>query len=275
MHSTFRTRGATLAGLLVLAMAALTPSLAEAKPEPGAKRGFRLFARPLGAMTINRVLCGLTSTGEICVDSTNSSTIGGGFWPKGTADQYVFNTGLQVAGIIGSDGGPWATDTTGGFFFDPKGTTEHGLKIQNIFNSTNPSDVATWPDAAFVPCNQLLTQLCADPRLGGAVQDAVGDIYNPLLQGRVAGSQGDTWFMSWEGDPAQNAGRPHPLGIVAETRGLGWNFPSGNEDIVYFVTTFYNVTALSNLACGGCYGGIRPARLRRRRHGLCRCRRDD
>ena len=82
MHSRFRTRGATLAGLLMLALAALTPSLAEAKPEPGAKRGFRLFARPLGAMTINRVLCGLTSTGNICVDSLNSSTIGGGFWPK-------------------------------------------------------------------------------------------------------------------------------------------------------------------------------------------------
>ena len=48
MQSMIRTRGATLAGLLVLALAALTPSLAEAKPEAGARRGFRLFARPLG-----------------------------------------------------------------------------------------------------------------------------------------------------------------------------------------------------------------------------------
>ena len=57
MHSRLRTSGLA-AGLLVLALAALTPTLAEAGPEPGAKRGFRLFARALGAMTINRVYCG-------------------------------------------------------------------------------------------------------------------------------------------------------------------------------------------------------------------------
>jgi hypothetical protein len=254
MQSTFRTRGATLAGLLVLAMAALTPSLAEAKPEPGAKRGFRLFARPLGAMTINRVLCGLTSTGEICVDSTNSSTIGGGFWPKGTADQYVFNTGLQLAGIIGSDGGPWAGDTTGAFFFDPKGTTQHGIEVRPIYNSVSSADAANWPDAARVPCTSaaVSANCLANPSAG---PDSVGGFYSPLLQGRVNGSQGDVWFMTWEGSPALNSGRPHPMGIVVETRGLGWNFPSGNEDIIYFVYTFYNVTSLDPLA----YGTMRPA----------------
>ena len=39
------------------------------------------------------------------------------------------------------------------------------------------------------------------------------------------------------------AGRQHPLGVVVESRGLGWNFPTGNEDIVYFIYTFYNVTS--------------------------------
>ncbi|MGE3525993.1 MAG: hypothetical protein AB7I33_08725, partial [Gemmatimonadales bacterium] len=133
-----------LAGLLALAIAALTPTVAAAKPEPGAqaRRGFRLFARPLGAMTINRIYCGLSATGEVCVDSTNSSTIGGGFWPKGTADQYVFNSGVQIAGIIGSDGGSWAGDTTGAFFFDPKGTTQHGEQVQPIYNTTNLDDAA-------------------------------------------------------------------------------------------------------------------------------------
>ena len=46
MHSPFRKRGVILAGLLALALAAALPSIAAAKPEPGAKktRGFRLFA---------------------------------------------------------------------------------------------------------------------------------------------------------------------------------------------------------------------------------------
>src|ERR687893_1606919 len=110
MHSFLRKRNLVFTGLFALAVAALTPVVATAagKPKPGAgaPRGFRLFARSLGAITINRIYCGLSTTGEVCVDSTNSSTIGGGFWPKGTADQYVFNSGLQIAGIIGADANP-------------------------------------------------------------------------------------------------------------------------------------------------------------------------
>lgn len=246
MHSPFRKRGVILASLLALALAAALPSSASAKPEPGAKkkasRGFRLFASPLGAITINRVYCGLNSDGEVCVDSSNSSTIGGGYWPKGTADQYIFNTGLQLAGVVGTDGGPWAGDTTGAFFFDPKGTTQHGTQVQPIYNTTNSADVANLPDAGLVP-------------LG----DATADLFNPLLTGtpsdrKTKVSQGDVWWMTWDGDPALNAGRKHPLGIVVETRGMGWNFPTGNEDIIYFIYTFYNVTTTNPAD----YVNIRP-----------------
>ena len=240
MHSLFGKRGVVLAGLLALAVAAVTPSTASAGPEPGAKpRGFRLFARSLGAITINRVYCGLATTGEVCVDSTNSSTIGGGYWPKGTADQYVFNSGLQLAGIIGGTkpGNPWGGDTTGAFFFDPKGTTQHGEQVEPIYNATSLEDQANWPEAAFVPQG-----------------DASEELFNPLLRGRLTASQGDVWWLSWEGNPGQNAGRQHPLGIVVEQRGMGWNFPVGNEDILYFIYTFYNVTSLDPAA----YAGIRP-----------------
>jgi hypothetical protein len=229
MHSLFGKRGVMLAGLLALALAALTPTAASAKPEPGARgRGFRLFSKSLGALTVNRVYCGLATTGEVCVDSTNSSTIGGGYWPKGTADQYNFNSGLQLAGVIGGTkpANPWGGDTTGAFFFDPKGTTQHGQEVQPIYNSQNPDDVANWPAAARVPAG-----------------DATADLYDPLLQGRVNASQGDVWWLSWEGNPTQNAGRSHPLGVMVETRGMGWNFPTGNQDILYYVYTFYNITS--------------------------------
>ncbi len=241
MHSLFGKRGVMLAGLLAVALAAMTPTAASAKPEPGARgRGFRLFARSLGALTVNRVYCGLATTGEVCVDSSNSSTIGGGYWPKGTADQYIFNSGLQLAGVIGGTkpSNPWGGDTTGAFFFDPKGTTQHGQEVQPIYNSQNPDDVANWPAAAFVPQG-----------------DATGALFDPLLQGRVNASQGDVWFLSWEGNPTQNAGRLHPLGVMVETRGMGWNFPTGNQDIIYFVYTFYNITSTS----AADYAAARPA----------------
>jgi hypothetical protein len=242
MHSFLRTRTVLLAALCSLGLAVLVPSVSAtvepAKPKPGVpgKRGFRLFARTLGAMTVNRVLCGLNSDGEICVDSTNSSTIGGGFWPKGTADQYVFNSGLQIAGIIGPDANPeWAGDTTGAFFFDPKGTTQHGEEVEPIYNTNNPDDLEFIQDT-----------LSTDPVSQAARVpdgDATAGLYNPLLRGRAAASQGDVWWLSWDGNPTLSAGRPHPLGIMVEQRGLGWNYPVGNEDILYFVYTFYNVTA--------------------------------
>jgi hypothetical protein len=244
MHSFLRKRNLLFTGLFALAVAAVTPSTATAaatatvKPKPGAKgRGFRLFARSLGAITINRIYCGLATTGEVCVDSTNSSVIGGGFWPKGTADQYVFNSGLQIAGIIGADANPeWAGDTTGAFFFDPKGTTQHGEQVEPIYNTTNPDDAAFISDTT-ASCNDV----CRAAKV--PFGDTNADLFFPLLQGRAAASQGDVWWLSWDGNPGLTAGRPHPLGILVEQRGMGWNFPKGNEDILYFLYTFYNVTA--------------------------------
>jgi hypothetical protein len=231
-------RSALWAGFCALALSAIVTGAAEAKPRPGnPNKGFRLFARPLGALVINRIYCGLSSSGEICVDSTNSSTIGGGFWPKGTADQYVFNSGIQVAGLIGPDANPeWAGDTTGAQFFSPRGDNV-GEEFRPIFNASNPDDVANWPEAAKVPAG-----------------DASEELFNPLLRGRVSASQGDVWFLSWEGNPAFSAGREHPLGILIEQRGMGYNFPAGNEDILYFIYTFYNVTASDPTA----YAAVRP-----------------
>ncbi len=256
MHSRFRMKGVLLAALVAIVASVALPDAASAEPQPGAKKkGFRLFARALGAMTVNRVYCGLAADGRVCVDSTNSSTIGGGFWPKGTADQYVFNSGLQVAGIVSNPGGVWDGDTVGGFFFDPKGTTEHGEQVQPLFNSAQldrtgaDPDGNIWPEAACVPSGT----------------DADAGLFFPLLQNgtdsiiapgcRIRASQGDVWFMSWEGNPNLTAGRRHPLGVAVETRGMGWNYPSGNEDILYFIYSFYNITSKNRAD----YNAIRPA----------------
>ena len=241
MKVLLRSRSLAAGGLLALTLAALIPATAAAKPEPGARpRGFRLFARSLGAMTVNRVYLGLNSSkGNVGVDSTNSSTIGGGFWPKGTGNQFVFNSGLQIAGKIVNPGGAWDGHVSGAFFFDPKGTTEHGDGVEPIYNFQNPADAGAWPDAARVPVE---------------INEA-DNFYNPVLRGAISASQGDVWFVTWDGNPNLIAGRPHPLGVAVESRGLGWNYPTGNEDIVYFTFAFYNVTASDPAA----YAAVRPA----------------
>lgn len=236
-----RSRSLWMAGLMAVAVAALLPSVASAKPTPGVQpRGFRLFARTLGASSVNRVLLGLNAAkGHVGVDSLGSSTVGGGFWPKGTPNQHVFNSGLQIAGkVVGPASFVWNGNTTGAFFFNARGDNEHGSEIEPIYNSLDPNDVAEWPAAARVP-----NELSPDDQL-----------FNPLLRGRTNASQGDVWFMTWDGDPTLIGGRPHPLGVLVETRGLGWNFPAGNEDIVYFTFTFYNVTSSDPAV----YSGVRP-----------------
>ncbi len=231
--------GLALAGLLLIGLA---PRRAEALPMPGFKSTpVHLYARSFGYIAVNRVFMGLSTRGEVGVDSAGSGTIGGGFWPRGTVDQYVFNSGLWVSGIIGgvkSASNPWGGDTASAKFFDPIGTQRHGQEVTKIYNGNVADDVANWPDDALVPQG-----------------DSVELLYDPLLRGQINASQGDAHFISWDGDPALISGRPHPLGVVVDYRVMGWNYPSGNQDIVYCVLTFYNITTTDESA----YANVRPA----------------
>jgi len=217
----------TRAVLAALALGATVSSVATAKPsKPGRPGGFRLFASAINVFTVNRVQCRIFSDGSIC--ATGSSTVGGGIWPRGSANQYIFGSGINIAGII-EDGdrsvNGFAGDTAGGFFNNTAGTS-NGVPVRPIFSSNDPEDAAAWPDEALVP-------------LG----DATAELFDPSLQGEIAASQGDLWFVSTEADPSALASRTHPLGVLVETRAMGWNFPVGNQDILYFIYTFYNITS--------------------------------
>jgi hypothetical protein len=228
MNSFFGRRTVILACLAALGLAAAAPASASvARPDTTVKRsGFRLFAGAAGFLQVNAVTCGLLSDGQICVSPTGSSTIPGSSWPKGTNNQYTFNSGISISGVIGPELAPWAGDTTAAFFFDGGGKS-NAEQVIPIYNASDPADFGAWPDFARVPSG-------TDP--GAAV-------FDPLLQGTISASQGDVYFMSWDGNPTALAGRPHPLGVAVETRGLAWNFPTGNQDIIYFIYTIYNITS--------------------------------
>jgi hypothetical protein len=215
--------GAWLA-LLGTVVGVLPADATRAAGRPRRPRALRLFATAGLLLDANRVQCGITSAGEVCVSFTGSPVGGGGFWPKGTVDQYIFNSGLQIAAVVerGIPGFAWSGDTVGTFIFDPRDDQVSGEPLTNIYNSLDPDDRAAWP-------------------AGAVVRDAA--IYHPVLLGRSQVSEQDSWVRYWEGNPALLGGRTHPAGILVEQRSLAWNFPSGNEDIVYFTFTFYNVTA--------------------------------
>jgi hypothetical protein len=236
------------AALVAVALCSIA-STAEAKPK---RPGFRLFASAVNVFDVNNVQCQLFSNGQIC--ASGSSTVGAGIWPRGTADQYIFAAGINVAGIIEPGDrsvNGWAGDTVGAFFNNTSVTSNSGLEVRPIFDATDPADAAAWPDEARVPCSVGSTKPeCA--ALGG---DAQGDLYDAALQGGITASQGDRWMLYWEGDPSSLTFRTHPMGLVVETRVLGWNFPQGNEDIMYTTFTFYNVTSLNEAD----YASVRPS----------------
>ncbi len=223
--------GVALAVLAVLATQAFADVARDAR-----RRGFNLRAGPFGVMEVNRVLCGLDTMGQICTAPAGSPILGGGVWPRGTPDQYIFNSGLQIAGTIPANAGfEWAGDTTGVFFMDPRGGQGAGTGVTLLFSSLDPGDLTIWPDA-------------------GMVRDTA--LFNDVLIGRSAVSQQDTWVRYWDGDPGFfQTGRIHPMGVLVEQRGMAWNFPTGNEDIIYFIFTFWNITASDAAA----YADIDPA----------------
>jgi hypothetical protein len=165
-------RGGTLrtylfGGLLALV---LLPSLAGAQSIEDKQRAnrdrlskFNLTAGPTMVLDVNKFQCGLTSAGDTCTDVFDSPTGGGGFWPTGSPNQYMFNSGLQTMGFIRkaatctnkgtgttSDCFPWAGDTTGAFFMDAAGTRQHGTPSRT-FNRPTPRTWANWPALGTVP----------------------------------------------------------------------------------------------------------------------------
>jgi hypothetical protein len=182
---------------------------------------FNLNAGPNAVLQGNLVQCGINNQGDVCTDIFNSPTGGGGFWPSGTTNQYIFNSGLQIAGINSADAGPWARDTVGAYFFDARGTQAHGTSLSDVYNSLNASDFANWPTDAIASDTSL---------------------FNAALIGNKVVSDQDSWVRYWDGDPNRISQRSHPMGIRVEQRSLAFNAPAGAEHTIFFIYRFTNIT---------------------------------
>jgi hypothetical protein len=200
--------------LLVLLLLPGSLLTAQDKSPPPHRAALDLFASGLALLRGNRVTCLTQSYGVACSQ---------GYWPRGTADQYVFSSGLQVAALIPSGARfAWAGDTIGAFFYDARGDQYAGTPRSDVFNSLDSADAANWPT-------------------GGVISDAT--TFDARLIGRTAASEQDSWTRYWDGAPGSLGGRQHQMGLLVDQRTVAWNYPTGNQDIVYFVVTLYNVTA--------------------------------
>ena len=176
------------AAAAALALSVAASSVAMARPKPG--KGFRLLSSAITVFTTNRVQCRIFSDGSIC--ATGSSTVGGGIWPRGTADQYIFGSGINIAGIIAPGDkavNGFAGDTAGGFFNNTAGTS-NGTEVRPLFSSADPADAAAWPDEARVPCSAANTDPASPCLTLGLGTDPAGDVFAQPLQGQIAACAG-------------------------------------------------------------------------------------
>lgn len=217
-YSTLRRAGVGLAltALLGAGAAPLGAQTAPPKQHPGVRQtsSFNLNATPTYLLNFNEWLCGLHQIGEVCTSAVGSSVGGGGFWPAGTANQYIFNSGLQMAGIIGPEGGPWAGDTVSTFFFNASGPG-HGVPFSNVYASNSPADLEAWPEDCYI-----------DSPVFGRVKTL---------------SELDTCVQYWDADPGAAFPGSHPMGIRVTQHSMLWSFPS-NKDIIFFIYRFQNVS---------------------------------
>lgn len=213
-------QGARVLASAVLLSALAGPALAApgrpgpGKPKPGSP--FNLKAATTVNLNANQWTCGLDNQGDICVNPAGSSVGGGGFWPQGTNNQYVFNTGLQMGAIIGPDGGQFAGDTVSDHFFDAYGAYGIGVPITNIFLSSDPNDLAAWPQDCYL----------TNPATGESVKTM---------------SQLDSCVQYWDADPKKGFSNGHPMGLKVTQHSLEWAY-STNENIIFFIYTFTNAS---------------------------------
>ena len=85
MQFFFRRRVVVSVALVALAIATAASTMTATERPEKPKKGFRLFARASGLLSVNQVVCGLVSDGQICVDTLQSSTVPGSHgWPPST-----------------------------------------------------------------------------------------------------------------------------------------------------------------------------------------------
>ncbi len=193
---------------------------------------FSLLSDVTAVLLVNEFQCSISYHGKVCQNFFTSPYSEGGFWPTGSPNGYIFEAGLQIAGLVPSNAGfAWAGDTVGAYFFDERGVQEPGEGITNIYNSLDPEDLQSWPVVGKVPDFPNASAYISDP-----------EIFNPTLLNKKAVSEQDTWVLYWDGNPAFDSYREHPMGVLVEQRTLAWNYPEGNEATIFFIFKLTNVT---------------------------------
>ncbi len=209
--------------LVTVALSLALPQLAGAR-KPGDTGKFKRAADTdlsvISRMftTTNSIIFGLDNRGNLGKDPGGSSTTGGGFW-RARTDQYVFQSGLHVAGIFDPDGDGAYQDTveTESVYDEEwregRASSSQDDPANRLYSSTVAADLTAWPEE---------------------FRDESGEP-------KVYGQQDVVTFYTDIGGPVNPAAGSFRLGVETYQRVKLFSVTS-QKDIMYVEWRFKNVT---------------------------------
>jgi hypothetical protein len=187
--------------------------------ERRARSGFTLSTHASSfTYNVNNWLCGLDDIGRLCVNTFFSTTGGGGFWPIGTTNQYIFELGLQMAARDPLDPNRFVA----AHCFNVSATQAHcdvapfNEGVAGIFHSDRPEDLERWPDECYL----------TNPQTGERVKTL---------------SQLDVCMKYWDGNPATTVPGGHPMGIEVVQHTLAFTV-EGFRDMIFAIFKIQNIS---------------------------------
>ncbi|MEA1996523.1 MAG: hypothetical protein U9N45_02750, partial [Gemmatimonadota bacterium] len=141
-------------------------------------------------ITGNRVEFNMSNNGYLAVDPNRGSITPGGFWPSGSEDGYIFQSGLHLMGIIDSDGDGIASDIVEtNLVFDSEWREGRPTETEDdpesrLYFSTDEKDLAQWPEEFLIldqnPGSPTCGQLVPDVRSEQDIVSIYTDVDAPV-----------------------------------------------------------------------------------------------
>ena len=208
------TRAVASVPALALGVLSLLAAPAAAKPSDSVRRrALNLFAVTNAILEVNSVFCAIYNIGELCANRRTrcSAAVSG---PKARPTVHLQLRPAAGRGHSEQPASPGARPIPWARSSSTPAAPAGGRSHHAVYNSARRAG-----------CRGV-AQRRRRPRSGAV---------SPVLLGQDNVSQQDLWIRAWDGNPAFLSGRTHPMGILVEERGLAWNYPTGNEDIIYFL----------------------------------------
>lgn len=207
---------------------ALKPGHAEKTRQRSAVTSLSAFQTRI--TTGNRIEFNISSNGYIAVDPSRGSVTPGGFWPSGSEDAYIFQSGLHMLGIIDADGDGIASDVVevnlvfDGEWREGRPNEDPDDARSRLYFSTSQNDLAEWPVEFMIrdsnPLSPTFGQTVPDVR---SEQDIVG-IYTDV------------------GGPLNTSAGNLRLGVEVRQHVLLYSL-SSIQDVMFVIWDLYNASA--------------------------------